>query len=94
VLMSIPVIAPIDVTLGEPGVRRLPPPDYEIQALTEAESTVASTAAPTTALPRDAAVVALEEIESAAQISEYHDFAWWDQRIRTIRARLEANRSV
>jgi hypothetical protein len=86
VLISIPVISPIDITLGEPGIRRLPPPDYEIQALTEAEST--------TTTPRDPAAVALDEIESAAEVSEYHDFSWWDQRIRTIRARLEANQSA
>jgi hypothetical protein len=76
-MLSIPIISPIELTLGEAGVRRLPPPDYEIDALP-----------PAPPAPRGPATVALDEIEHAAQISEYHDFSWWDQRIRTIRARL------
>ncbi len=83
-LMSIPVISPVEVMLGESGVRRLPPPpDYEIHALPPAA--VLSPEAAT-----DPAIVALDEMEHAAQISEYHDFSWWDERIRTIRAHLEA----
>lgn len=79
--MNIPIISPIELTLGEPGIRRLPPPDYEIQALPAA-------ALPTES-PQDPAVLALDEIERAAQISEYHDFSWWDERIRVIRAQLQ-----
>lgn len=81
-LINIPIISPIEITLGEPGVRRLPPPDYEIHALPAATVLTDETPAP------DPATVALEEIERAAQISEYHDFSWWDERIRIIRARL------
>lgn len=82
-LMSIPVISPIEITLGEAGVRRLPPPDYEIHALPPAAVLTARTRS------LDPATAALDEMEHAAQISEYHDFSWWDQRIRTIRAQLE-----
>ncbi|MEO8945936.1 MAG: hypothetical protein ABI338_05510 [Gemmatimonadaceae bacterium] len=80
-LTSIPIISPIEVTLGEPGVRRLPPPDYEVQALPAA-------AALTSGEAREPAIVALDEIERTAQISEYHDFSWWDERVRLIRARI------
>ncbi|HEY8309469.1 MAG TPA: hypothetical protein VIG47_02885, partial [Gemmatimonadaceae bacterium] len=79
--MSIPVISPIEITLGEAGIRRLPAPDYEIQPLPVL--TELSAQSP----PPDPAIIALEEMERAAQISEYHDFSWWDVRIRTIRAR-------
>lgn len=78
--MNIPIISPIELTLGEPGIRRLPPPDYEIQALPAAAAAESL---------RDPAVLALDEIEKAAQISEYHDFSWWDERIRVIRAQLQ-----
>ena len=81
--MSIPIISPIELTLGDSGVLRLPPPDYEIDALPEAAVIAAE------APPRPAAIVALDEIERAAQISEYHDFSWWEQRIRLIREPLE-----
>jgi hypothetical protein len=83
-LMSIPIISPVEITLGEPGARRLPPPDYEIDALPPA-------AVLTAGATREPVVVALDEIERAAQVSEYHDFSWWDERIRIIRARLEKN---
>ncbi len=83
-LMSIPIISPIDVTLGESGVRMLPAPDYEVLALPAAAMLSVETSTPL----QDPAVTALNEIELAAQISEYHDFSWWDERIRQIRDRL------
>jgi len=94
-LMSIPVISPIEIKLGDPTVRRLPaPPDYEVHALPPAavltdiasEETSEETSDATV---KDPVIVALDEIEHATQISEYHDFAWWDERICLIRARLE-----
>lgn len=81
-LTHIPFISPVDIQLGEPGVRRLPAPDYEIHAL---PPTVMATGS----APSDPVVAALDEMERAAQIGEYHDFSWWDVRIRLIRARLE-----
>ncbi len=86
-LMSIPVISPIELKLGGPRVRKLPAPDYEILALPAAVLPVPAEA------PRDPAAVALDEIEAAAQISEYHDFSWWDERIQLIRAQLEPYRT-
>jgi hypothetical protein len=86
-LMNIPIISPIDLSIkvGEPGVRMLPAPDYEVHALPAAAILSAETPTP----PEDPAVTALNEIELAAQISEYHDFSWWDERIRQIRERLK-----
>ena len=86
-LTSIPVISPIEVILGEPEVRRLPAPDYEIHALPAAA--VLMPAAP----PPDPALSALDDIDRAAQIGEYHDFSWWDERIRIVRGRLQATAS-
>ncbi len=83
-LMSIPIISPIEIRVGEPGVRMLPAPDYEVHALPPAAILSAETSTP----PEDPAITALNEIELAAQISEYHDFSWWDERIRQIRDRL------
>lgn len=85
--MSIPIISPIELKLGEPGIRRLPPPDYEIHALPAAAVLSAEA-------PKDPAIVALDEMEHATQISEYHDFSWWDERIRLIRAQLERSGEV
>ncbi|MEO7041174.1 MAG: hypothetical protein ABI035_02830 [Gemmatimonadaceae bacterium] len=93
--MSIPVISPIEIKLGEPTVRMLPaPPDYEVHALPPAavlieEATEESTTASAQESTTDPAIAALDEMEHATQISEYHDFSWWDERIRLIRARLE-----
>jgi len=86
-LMSIPIISPIEIKLGEPSVRMLPAPDYEVHALPAAAILSAETAT----RPEDPAIAALNEIELAAQISEYHDFSWWDERIREIRTRLESD---
>ena len=82
-LMNIPIISPIELQLDGPPVRRLPAPDYEIHALPPGAVMGATTE------PRDPAIVALDEIDRAAQISEYHDFSWWDARIRLLRARIE-----
>lgn len=90
-LTSIPVISPIEITLGEPGVRRLPPPDYEIDALPPAAVLGDGSTADQSSSGNEA-LIALDEMERAAQISEYHDFSWWDARIRIIRAILEQRR--
>lgn len=91
-LMSIPVISPIEVTLRDAGVRRLPAPesdypDYEVHALSAPAATAATAMASGSA--RTPAHAALDEIEHATQVSEYHDFSWWDERLRIIRAALD-----
>ena len=84
-LTSIPIISPIEVKFGEPAVRLLAsPPDYEVDALPTAVASAPEYSG-------DPAQLALEEIEHAAEISEYHDFSWWEERIRTIRSKLEAD---
>jgi hypothetical protein len=86
-LMSIPVISPIELSLPSYD-KLLPAPDQS--GIQDAEYTVQeSTTAPTT--PRAAflvaspALIALNEIEQAAEVGQYHDFGWWRQRINTIR---------
>lgn len=89
--MSIPVISPIEITLRtDPGARLLPAgitgedqePDYTVQELSAAQPAVTAAA--------DPAVMALNEIEDAAAVSEYHDFEWWRTRIAAIRSALES----
>lgn len=97
-LTSIPVISPIEVQLADGGPRLLSPPadsslaaephegpDYEVLPL----GSPLSLASPAP----DPAARALDEMELAAQISEYHDFSWWDERIRVVRAALEPKAS-
>ncbi len=92
--MSIPVISPIEITLRTDATARLLPagtpgedqePDYTVQELSAPQSAV--TTAVSTA---DPAVMALNEIEDAAAMSEYHDFEWWRTRIAAIRSALES----
>lgn len=92
-LMSIPVISPIEITLRiDAGTRLLPSgtagadtePDYTVQELSAAQPAIGAVA--------DPAVMALNEIEDAASVSEYHDFEWWRTRIATIRSALESRR--
>lgn len=88
--MSIPVISPIEVTLSRSAGARLLPsstageeiePDYTVQELSPA------------ALPApDPVAAALDEIERATAVSEYHDFEWWKSRLSLIRTALEARR--
>lgn len=86
-LTSIPIISPIEVKFGEPAVRLLSsPPDYEVDALPAGVASAPEYSG-------DPARVALDDIEHAAEISEYHDFSWWEERIHTIRSKLETDRT-
>jgi len=87
-LMSIPIIAPIELTLSGDGVKALPAPDQS--GIEDAEYTVDESPAPyetpaTAFMVATPALVALNEIERAAEIGQYHDFGWWRQRVDTIR---------
>ncbi|MGI8508824.1 MAG: hypothetical protein ACR2MQ_05820 [Gemmatimonadaceae bacterium] len=92
--MSIPVISPIEITISHDlGARLLPAgaageeqePDYTVQELSP-QALPAPEAVPVPA------VAALNEIEHATAVSEYHDFEWWRTRISTIRSALEEQR--
>lgn len=96
--MSIPVISPIDIQIPrDSGARLLPAgaageeqePDYTVQELSPQ-----ALPAPELVLEPvpEPAVTALNEIEHATAVSEYHDFDWWRTRISTIRLALEGQR--
>lgn len=96
--MSIPVISPIDITIPrDSGARLLPAgvageeqePDYTVQELSP--QTLPAPETVQEAVP-EPAVAALNEIEHATAVSEYHDFEWWRTRISTIRSALEERR--
>ncbi len=89
--MGIPVISPIEVTIhhneaalllaGRTAVGEEHEPDYTVHELSPR------------ALPApDPAYMALDEIERACAISEYHDFEWWRTRIATVRGALGEHR--
>lgn len=86
-LMSIPVISPVDVRLGEAvsgaAFPLLPSgePDYTVQPLEHAPALAALPGA-------DPVRTALDDLERAARTSEYHDFEWWDERLRILRTAL------
>lgn len=89
-LTHIPVISPIEIRFTDPSARRLLPPaepDYTVHALEPAAVPIAALGAGT-GPAHEAALVALDEMESAARVSEYHDFAWWSARIATVRDAL------
>ena len=81
-LISIPVISPIEVQLTAAHAQRvLPSPQQQI---VDADYTIHEDVSGT----RDTAGYALDEIEQAAYIKEYHDSEWWRERLRIIRKRL------
>lgn len=101
-LMSIPVISPIEITIPrDSGARLLPAgaaseeqePDYIVQELSPqalpAPETVQEAVQESVLGP---AVAALDEIEHATAVSEYHEFEWWRTRISTIRLALDEQR--
>lgn len=84
IFIGVPVISPVPVQLRDGVPRLLPAPDYEVHAL-QPEAVALASAATTGA---ERATTALDEMERAAQISEYHDFSWWDERLRIVRDEL------
>jgi hypothetical protein len=81
-LISIPVISPIEVPLtAEYAQRLLPPPQSQI---VDADYTIHDDVSVT----EDTAGHALDEIEQAAYVKEYHDSEWWRERLQIVRKRL------
>jgi hypothetical protein len=81
-LISIPIISPIEVPLTAPHTQRLLPSAQP--QIVDADYTIHDDTSGT----RDTATYALDEIEQAAYIKEYHDSEWWRERLRMIRKRL------
>jgi hypothetical protein len=83
-LLTIPVISPIDVPLTAAhamGRRLLPSARAQV---VDAEYTMHEEAS----ARQETAMYALDEIEQAAYIKEYHDSEWWRERLRMVRKRL------
>lgn len=97
-LWSMPLIMPVPIALGPEAARLLgagaEDADYTVYALDAAPLALpaaADAAAPSSAdmKNRADANTALDDMEAAARLSEYHDFDWWRERIARVRAGLE-----
>lgn len=90
-LWSMPGVMPVPIALGPAGARLLAPgadeADYTIHAL-DAAPLALPPAADAGATARADANAALDDMEAAARLSEYHDFDWWRERIARVRAAL------
>lgn len=88
-LLCIPIVMPLPIRLGPEGARLLPPgqeePDYTVHAL-DAEPLALP---PASASAHADANTALDDMEAASRLSEYHDFDWWRERISRVRAALQ-----
>ena len=80
-LIAIPVISPVEVQLSAAHVARLLPSGQ--LGIVDVDYTVHDVQP-----ELDPAKYALDEIEQAAYISEYHDSEWWRERIAMLRKRL------
>jgi len=97
-LWNMPLVMPVPIALGPEAARLLSAgaedPDYTVYALDAAPLALpaavdADTPASTDAHARADANTALDDMEAAARLSEYHDFDWWRERIARARAGLE-----
>jgi len=97
-LWNMPLVMPVPIALGPEAARLLSAgaedPDYTVYALDAAPLALpaavdAETPASTDAHARANANTALDDMEAAARLSEYHDFDWWRERIARARAGLE-----
>lgn len=101
-LMSIPIISPIEVTFPrDAGARLLVSGETAVagaaigalpggMASADAEPDYTVHELSPQALPApDPAIAALDDIEQATAVGEYHDFEWWRARISAVRAALE-----
>lgn len=82
--LAIPIVSPVEVPLSAAhakGLRRLPSARAEV---VDAEYTLHEE----TTARQETAIYALDEIEKAAYIKEYHDSEWWRERLQMVRKRL------
>lgn len=96
-ITSIPVLSPIEIVFPDGGGARLLPagavvdehePDYTVQTLSPQMLAASPLPEPDPAM---VALDALDEIEHATAVSEYHDFEWWRSRLIAIRSALARN---
>jgi hypothetical protein len=97
-LWNMPLVMPVPLALGPEAARLLgagaDDPDYAVYALDAAPLALpaavdADTPASTDVHARAHANTALDDMEAAARLSEYHDFDWWRERIARVRAGLQ-----
>jgi len=97
-LWNMPGVMPVPIALGPQAARLLSAgadePDYTVYAL-DAAPLALPAAAETSEEPstvttaRAEANTALDDMEAAARLSEYHDFDWWRERIARARGGLQ-----
>ena len=97
-LWNMPAVMPVPIALGPQGARLLSAgaeePDYTAYALDAAPLALPAAAeateqSSTLTKTRADANTALDDMEAAARLSEYHDFDWWRERIARARAGLQ-----
>ena len=97
-LWNMPLVMPVPIALGPEAARLLSAgaedADYTVYALDAAPLALPAAAdadAPVSAAAdaRADANTALDDMEAAARLSEYHDFDWWRERIARVRAGLQ-----
>ncbi len=99
-IMSIPIISPIDLTPGQSSMKLLPAPeavaehqlppgeeepDYTVQEVDHP---------PPPAFIASPALMALNEMEQALEVQAYHDFGWWRKRLNVLREAIKPPRNT
>lgn len=98
-IMSIPIISPIDLSPAQSSIKMLPAPEQpEVEQLPagseEPDYTVQEIDhPPPPAFIASPALMALNEMEQALEIQEYHDFGWWRKRLNLLREAIKIPRS-
>jgi hypothetical protein len=99
-IMSIPVISPIDLSPAQSSTKLLPAPEEtEVEEVPaegeEPDYTVQEVEyPPPPAFIASPALMALNEIEQALEVQEYHDFGWWKKRLNVLREAIKPPRTT
>ena len=99
-IMSIPIISPIELNPAQSALKLLPAPekplDEEVQTEVEEPDYIVQEIdhPPPPEFIASPALMALNEIEQALEIQEYHDFGWWRKRLTLVRDVVKPPRST
>ena len=98
-IMSIPIITPIDLSPAGSAAKLLPAPDdgkVEGSASPDDPDYKVETNEPKVPPPplfiASPALMAVNELEHAIEVNAHHDFGWWRERINMIRDALRPKR--
>lgn len=101
-IMSIPIISPIDLSPSGGNQKLLPAPDDEVNpeegtaSPDDPDYVVQANEKPLPPPPplfiASPALMAINEIEHALEVRDNHDFGWWRERINIIRDALRPKR--